>query len=214
MNRKLLCTGFLLGSVFLFPVRSLSAATSITFDDLRDNGDGTFIADGYEGLNWSNFAVLDTPLYRPNPSGYQNGTASGSNVAFNNGGSEAIISMNSGGDFALTSGDFTAAWNDGLQITVQGLNRGVVLDTTTFTVDSTGPTFETFDWSGIDQLIFGSAGGTSHGYGQIGEQFVLDNLTIGETSPVPEPDACLLLGTVGALLLPVVRKRYLANANS
>ena len=48
-------------SLYLPPV----AATTITFDDLSDNGLGTAIADGYQGLNWANWFVLNTPLFTP-----------------------------------------------------------------------------------------------------------------------------------------------------
>jgi hypothetical protein len=39
------------------------AAATITFDDLSDNGLGTPIANGYQGLSWANWFVLDTPLF-------------------------------------------------------------------------------------------------------------------------------------------------------
>jgi len=39
------------------------AATTITFDDLSDNGFGTAIVNGYQGLNWTNWFALNTPLF-------------------------------------------------------------------------------------------------------------------------------------------------------
>ena len=57
----------------------------ITFDDLSDNGFGTPIANGYQGLNWINFQVLNTPLFTLffGPNGAANGTVSPNNIAFN-----------------------------------------------------------------------------------------------------------------------------------
>src|SRR5690242_5882980 len=75
------------------------------------------IMNGYAGLQWQNFYVSDT-RYGPYPSdGYKNGTVSPNNVAFNANGTPASLS---GPTFDLNSGYFTGAWNDGLQIRIQG----------------------------------------------------------------------------------------------
>jgi hypothetical protein len=179
--RKLLVTAFAVGSLVAFAASS--QATTITFDDLTDNGGGTPIANGYQGLNWTNFDVLNTSLYST-PSGYQNNTVSAPNVAYNGFGSPAVISNNT---FTLNSFYLGAAWNDGLQVTVTGLLNGVTLGTTTFAVSTTGPAvLETLNWTGINEIDFSSAGGVPHGYKGSGTQFVLDNLTInGVTVPAP-----------------------------
>ena len=83
-------------------------AEVVTFDDLSDNGLGTPITGTYPGLTWTNFGVLNTTLFFLNPSGYQNGTVSAPNVAFNEGG---LSAMTMGSAFTFNSAYFTGAWN-------------------------------------------------------------------------------------------------------
>ena len=89
------------------------AQTLINFDDLNP-GFGSQIANGYAGLNWNNFYALNSSV--AGPSGYENGTISSPNVAYNAFGSAASIS--SATPFTLNSGYFTAAWNNGLNLEV------------------------------------------------------------------------------------------------
>jgi hypothetical protein len=85
MRRRYLTGWILVLALFLFKPSSAFAQTTITFDDLTDNGGGTVIANGYHGLNWSNFYVVNTADYYASQgtNGYTNGTVSGPNVAFN-----------------------------------------------------------------------------------------------------------------------------------
>ena len=82
----------------LFAAMSFAASTAsarlITFDDLADNGGGTTISNGYSGLDWDNFNVLNTASLVP--SGFVNGTVSSSNVAYNDQASPATITSPTG----------------------------------------------------------------------------------------------------------------------
>jgi autotransporter passenger strand-loop-strand repeat protein/autotransporter-associated beta strand protein len=153
---------------------------TITFDDLADGGTGTQIPNGYDYLNWNNFYILNTPASYNNyaASGYINGTVSAPNVAFNAYGNPPSFSALSG-SFTLDSFYLTAAWYDGLNVLVEGLKNGVVVDSATLVVNTGGPTLETLNWSGINQVYFASSGGTQNlNFSGSGEHFALDNLTV------------------------------------
>src|SRR5271154_5596313 len=84
----------------------------INFDDIEFSGLAitSVMPSGYQGLNWSNFWVLDglgeDAAFGPN--GYLYGIVSSPNVAVNSNGEQASISAGNG--FRLNSGEFTAAW--------------------------------------------------------------------------------------------------------
>ena len=82
----------------LFAALSFAASTAsarlITFDDLADNGGGTAISNGYSGLDWDNFNVLNTASLIP--SGFVNGTVSTWNVAYNDQANPATITSPAG----------------------------------------------------------------------------------------------------------------------
>jgi hypothetical protein len=180
-------------AVLMLGGRPAWATTVITFDDLSDGGGGTPISSPYQGLDWTNFGVLNTPDFTVNdgPNGYANGTVSGPNVAYNESGTAA---MTTGTPFTFNSAYFTAAWNDGLTIDITGKLGGVTEDTTSFVVNTSGPTLETFNWTDIDELDFSSFGGVNHGYNGLGTQFAMDNMTInGPTTATPEPHLLLFL---------------------
>jgi hypothetical protein len=189
-----------------------AVALTITFDDLTDTSlgfGGTAIANGYQGLNWTNWNVLNTALFTTNflgglPSGALPGTVSPPNVAYNPTGGEAIFSSST--PFTFNSADLTALWNDNLQVTVTGKLGGVTEDTITLSPSpsATAVTLETFNWANIDEVDLLTVGGTPHaGYSGAGTQVVMDNLTI---TPTPEPSTLAILGA-GLAGLGVVRRR-------
>lgn len=184
----------------------LAAATgfagTITFDDIVTAGQ-IQISNGYQGFNWNNFFVIPPLSYSPN-SGYAAGLVSSPNDAYNGYGTAATLS--SATPFTLTSGYFTAAWNDGLNIIITGYNGATVVDSETIVISATAPTLETFDWSGLTEVLFVSLGGTPDpAYTSSGFQFALDNLTINGSSSTPEPSGYLLVG-VGLATLTLLRK--------
>lgn len=169
---------------------------TLGFDDLVDLQ--TPIPDGYGGLNWQNMWVVNGDT--AGTSGYLNGMVSPDNVAYNNRGNEA--SVNGPGSFTFDSAYFTAAWNDGLTVTIGGYSGGTKLNETAFTVDTAAPTLVTLNWAGLDELTFDSSGGTNAGLGGNGTQFVIDDFTyeLGGTVAVPEPYSIVLCGVTGIFI--------------
>ncbi|MGD0898711.1 MAG: hypothetical protein ABR915_12815 [Thermoguttaceae bacterium] len=179
-------------------------ATVLNFDSLP--GDSVAIPNGYGGLNWSNFYYLNAASYSGNPSGYLAGMVSPNNVAYNAFGDPA--SFSSATTLTLNSAYFTGAWNDNLSITAKGYNGANLVDSLIFTVSSTAPTLEVFNWSGIDSVVLSSSGGTPHGYPEgSGEHFAMDDLTInGGQQAVPEPSSVLIWGVAAVGLAAFARR--------
>lgn len=175
--------------MLLLCITGMAHATLLTFDELSSYSP---IPNGYGGLNWANMYVLDKD-YHPG-SGYANGTVSGNNVAFN---AYGEMASTSGSTFDFNSAYLTAAWNNGLSITIAGYLDGVEKYQQTVVVDTTSPTLFVFNYYGVDQVTFYSFGGTNAGLGGEGEHFAMDNLTINHNNanPVPVPPAFILFGS-------------------
>jgi hypothetical protein len=177
--------------VFLFNVVS---ATVLTFDDVpgaNPNYKENVVPDGYGGLNWNNVNVVNTEMIKMPGSGYENGTVSGEWVAYNPW--ESICTINDD-LFTFNGAYLTGAWNDELNIDVQGFKDGSLLFDKTVVVNTTAPSWCEFNFTDIDQLMFTSSGGTPHpGLGGSGTHFAMDNFTFNETQSVPEPSTIWLL---------------------
>ena len=106
--------------------------------------------------------------------GYYSGVVSPNNVAFNENGDPASITV-SGGLFDLDSAYLTSAIDSVplLDIQVQGFVGATMLYNNTYTVNNSGSTLINFDYSGIDSVTFTSGE----------EPFAMENLTVS----VPEP---------------------------
>ena len=125
------------------------AAFTLNFDSFAS---GDAVPNGYGGFDWNNFFIIDKNDLPD--SGYNRGTVSDNNTAFNADGAPA--SLSSASLFTFTSTYLTAAWNTGLSIQVDGIVAGVTVYTQTVTVDTTGPTLFTFNYANIDTLLFTS----------------------------------------------------------
>jgi hypothetical protein len=176
-------------------------AELITFEGVST---ASAIPAGYGGLNWSSFYTLNATPANYAHSGYIHATESGTYVAFNSGGNPASISATSAAGFDLTDGFFTAAWNNGLNISAQATFENGTTASRSFLVNTSGPTDVVFDWTDLKSVRFSSFGGTLQpGFSGKGTQFAIDNLN---ATPVPEPgNVALLLAGIG--LLGVISRR-------
>ena len=145
-------------------------------------------------------------------SGYENGVVSGEYIAWKNDNVPGSVSR--GSDlFNFNSAYFTAAWTNGLNITVAGYiggASGTLMYSETVIVDTTSPTLFQFDYVGIDTLRFESFGGTDAGLGGGGLQFAMDDF---EYTVVPIPAAAWLflsglIGLTGMARYKTIRKYH------
>lgn len=168
-------------------------AVVLHFDDIIISSDYTTIADSYGGFNWTNFGVIQSSAIPY--SGYNNGTVSGANTAFNLWGTSATTTMANVFDF--NGAYLTAAWYNDLNIRVEGFLGGVIQYSQTVVVNPDHPTWFDFNFQEIDRLDFTSFGGYYGGYSGDGTHFVMDDFTFNE--PVPEPTSLISFLGLGAI---------------
>ena len=193
MNRKVLALSC--GVVLTLAAGRCACAETLGFDDL--SGDGSAVPSGYNGFDFNNFDYINSGFasltYGAN--GYTNGTVSRPVSLFNGFGTAASITSADGATFSLDNLELGAAWNNGLLVTVTGYAAGVLLDTAAFTVNETGPTLETLNFTGVDTVDFVSVGGTpATSAASGGTEFVLDNLTVNSAA---RPRHDVLKGILG-----------------
>lgn len=195
MKTSFLWLAFCVGSALA--ANATNPQSLITFDDLVLQSYGGPIPNGYAGLNWDNFGVLDPQAFPGDSVGYLNGMVSPRHVAFNayanSDGTTTGGFHNIGSIFDLNSAYLTAAWNDGLQVEALGFIGGVLTCSNTYTLNTASPALVNFNYLGIDTVEFISYGGVPHGNpGFGGTQTAIDNLAI--TVPEPEATSLLLFG--------------------
>lgn len=192
----------------LFCCLGESSAAVINFDDIAT---GTFVPNLYAGLTWDNFLCINGDIYSPPNSGYSNGVISHSNVVLNAYGTQA--GLHSDTAFSFGVGYFTAAWRNGLNLTIDaysGGTGGILKYTVNMTLNTSAPSMLVANLSDIDTMIFTTSGGVNAGLGDDGAQFVLDNLMINGQggSSVPEPTSMAIF-VVGALVIGYRNRRKL-----
>jgi hypothetical protein len=147
----------------------------IKFDDIigypltEDNS----IPNGYAGLNWNSFGVINAINYPINPSGYSNGIISSPNDTYNDFGNPcSITALTTNDTFNLNSGYFTAAWNNNLNLNVIAYDvSNNILYQNNYTLQTSAPLLITFNWTNIYQVTFNSSGGTNAGLNSNGTYF-------------------------------------------
>jgi len=197
-------TTLVLAVVTTLFVTNTAQAAILSFDDFTTEPKTTLT--NYGGFQWTQTGVLDTSVYEHQISGYVNGVTSGNYVAFN---TYANLASASQSLFNFVGANFTAAWNDDLQLTVEGFLNGILTNSKTVTLQPVGTEAASridFNFNGIDELRFNSFGGTLNPtVGGAGCHFAMDDF---EYTPVPEPTTALLgLMGIGSLLGRIRRKK-------
>jgi hypothetical protein len=171
---------------------SPATATVINFDDISvASGNLVAITNPYQGFNWSN-TIAENNLAAG--TGYNNGIVSQTNAAYNGTGALASFSAVSG-TFVFNSGYFTGAF--GTENIVVSDNNG---DSTTFQVNASTPTLESFNWTGVSTVYINAVNSVQ------GSQIVFDNLTVNAAVPEPATWAMMLLGFAGIGFMAYRRK--------
>lgn len=158
-----------------------ASADVLTFDDVT-TGQVIYVPEGYGGFSWDWFGVVHQSVYPG--SGYENAVVSGEYAAFN---ILAEIASVGGEVFDFNGVYLTAAWREGLNILVEGWRDGVLVYESTVVVDAYEPTWCSFNYIGIDTLVFESFGGVDimPGTAFVGPHFAMDDFTFNEPMLIP-----------------------------
>ena len=179
-------------AAILLGVGSAANAEVLTFDDIQlgPTGYSTSIGE-YSTVYFANFGCYSDLAITDG--GFGNGVVSGTQAAFQAYNAPASVISTNEDVLNLASGEFTAAWRNGLQIQVSAYagEDSVLIYQEQFTLETSGSIFLEFGISGARYIQFETFGGTPGGFGGDGSNFIMDNLNV---SSVPAPAGVMLLG--------------------
>jgi hypothetical protein len=180
--------------------------TVVGFDDLSETASGSFIANGYNGLNWDNFLAVNAPLSAAKfgTNGVYYGMVSAPNVALSGGGGNAAEIDSPGTNFDFLSTYLTAGIRTNLNIEVEGFSGTNLIYDQTVVASVTNPTLFTFNYLNINSVHFSSFGGEPELGTGVAENFAMDNF---DFEFVPEPSALLLAAMGGISLVALLRRK-------
>ncbi len=205
MRPRLFVLTFAVVTAFIFSITSTCSATVLTFDDLSETGSGSFLANGYQGLSWSNFGIKNAVLYVAalGSNGFYSGIVSASNVTYNGLANPAEINS-SGTNFNFLSAYLTGAVNSNLNVEVEGFRGASLVYSQVVVASATAPTLFAFNYLNIDRLHFNAFGGEPAFGTAPAEYFVMDNFTFAF---IPEPSTVLLTAAGALLLWPLLKRK-------
>ena len=173
-----------------------ACAGVVTFDD---RGSAVQALGHYQGFDWKNISTVGPKAAGLSNTGYGKGMVSAKTVDFNDYGDVTGSISLASGTFTFQSAYFSAAWIEGLKLTIVGLNDGIQKYARTLTLTDKSPQLFAANWGGIDQLTFTTYIDQCTDQGR---QFVMDNFKF--MSAVPEPDTWALMiagfGGVGVMI--------------
>ncbi|MEM7726935.1 MAG: PEP-CTERM sorting domain-containing protein [Cyanobacteria bacterium P01_A01_bin.45] len=151
-----------------------SKAVVLTFDDIESVETYGRVPEEYGGLNWYNFGYVNKSFH-PN-SGYDLGAVSGNYTAFN---WKADTAEVSGDVFNFDGVSLTSAWNNNLNVLVEGFANDVVKYSQTVVINPNVSSRFDFNYQEINRLVFKSNGGIDANPADedSGKHFALDNFT-------------------------------------
>jgi len=159
-------------------------ATVINFDDITTSSQQAISAN-YAGMNWG------SSWYVESSSTSGNGSVSGDYAAFNGFG-QLTMNLSNGLDFDFTGAYFTSWGSNGTfqsysatSITVEGYNNNALVGSVSMNLSAGQYDWFQTDLLAVDEVRFISSSSS--------QWWLMDDLTINESTSVPEPTTLALL---------------------